>query len=145
MSLKKGFDMKKLQTLSWSVILLTSPFLSHCSSLSALRNSLSVDPVTRAAQLQSDAIQLGTDDDHFDENHLETLKVQHELRMGMSMNDVISILGKPQEIQVAGNPEVGNQKWSYWEGVNDALLNKPHSVVYFEDGEVAGWENIPPN
>lgn len=135
--------MKKIQTLSWTVILLTSPLLSHCSSLSTLRNPFSVDPVTRSAQAQRNTVNPETEMDHLGENPLETLKIRHELRIGMNMNEVISILGKPQEIQVAGNPELGNQKWTYWEGVNDTLLNKPRSVVYFEEGEVAGWENLP--
>jgi hypothetical protein len=64
-----------------------------------------------------------------------------ELILGMRTQDVLSIWGKPQRIESAGDPKMGNQKWSYSNSVLRQWNSQPSKVIYFESGKVVGWEN----
>ncbi len=55
-----------------------------------------------------------------------------ELFLGMNKNDVIQIWGKPARVEVAGNPNNQNERWSFKEDGNVRQ-------VYFEGGKVQGW------
>ena len=65
---------------------------------------------------------------------------RNALRIGMEMNEVTSTWGEPWEVQVAGDVSRGNQKWSYFSGIQSRWDSAPIRVVYFEAGQVVGWD-----
>jgi hypothetical protein len=58
---------------------------------------------------------------------------QADLMQGMSKIDVMSNLGKPLRVEVAGNPSYENERWLY-------QFNGATKYIYFESGRVEGWE-----
>lgn len=58
---------------------------------------------------------------------------QRELDVGMSKNEVVSLLGKPQRVDIAGSVSAENERWLY------AEQGSP-KYIYFESGKVGGWE-----
>lgn len=71
---------------------------------------------------------------------LEAARENRQLVPGMSMSDVTEILGQPQEVQSAGDPRLGNQRWIYTNGIFSSHGIASSRSVYFENGRVAGWE-----
>jgi hypothetical protein len=63
------------------------------------------------------------------------------LTLGMDMPEVVQLWGKPDHVEAAGDPNEGNQRWSYTEGVAGLYGLADHRVVYFEQGRVAGWKS----
>lgn len=53
--------------------------------------------------------------------------------LGMSKADVMSSLGRPSRVEVAGNPSFENERWLY-------NVNGASKYIYFESGRVGGWE-----
>lgn len=53
--------------------------------------------------------------------------------LGMRKNDVVSSLGKPARVEIAGNPRNENERWLY-------KMNGASKYIYFESGAVQGWE-----
>jgi hypothetical protein len=67
-------------------------------------------------------------------NSLSALSMRkNEVGIGMSKNDVMVSLGKPQRVEVAGNPSNENERWMY-------QMNGSSKYIYFESGVVQGWE-----
>jgi hypothetical protein len=108
------------------------------------------DPVARAAlALRSSSASVGdasASDDlrsgrnlasrpDFDEYSLQ------QLTLGMSTSRVRSLWGQPQEIENAGDPTQGNQRWIYLNGLKRNWGTSDYRVVYFERNQVVGWEN----
>lgn len=64
------------------------------------------------------------------------------LRLGMEKNRVQRNLGSPMEVEVAGNPKYGNERWIYERNVPtlDGYYTE-RQVIYFEGGSVVGWES----
>lgn len=58
---------------------------------------------------------------------------KNDILLGMNKNDVLESLGKPMRVEVAGNPRNENERWLY-------LMNGASKYIYFESGEVQGWE-----
>ncbi len=58
---------------------------------------------------------------------------KNDVLLGMKKNDVLESLGKPVRIEVAGNPRNENERWLY-------RLNGNQKFIYFESGQVQGWE-----
>lgn len=56
-----------------------------------------------------------------------------EVALGMRKDDVVSSLGKPLRVEVAGNPNYENERWVY-------NVHGSNKYIYFESGEVQGWE-----
>ena len=56
-----------------------------------------------------------------------------DILLGMSKNDVIKAWGRPDRIDVAGDPSYENERWAY-------LVRGERRVVYFESGRVEGWQ-----
>ncbi len=56
-----------------------------------------------------------------------------EIMLGMNKSDVMASLGNPSRVEVAGNPSYENERWIY--RVNGAM-----KYIYFESGQVGGWE-----
>ncbi len=58
---------------------------------------------------------------------------KNDVLLGMKKDDVLESLGKPVRIEVAGNPRNENERWLY-------RLNGNQKFIYFESGQVQGWE-----
>ena len=56
-----------------------------------------------------------------------------EIALGMGKSEVMDSLGKPRRVEVAGNPSYENERWVY-------QVNGSTKYIYFESGEVQGWE-----
>jgi hypothetical protein len=134
----------------FSVLLLST--LQGCALLSTHSSKEDYDPIAEAALRQSGPSPL-----YF--NPQNSLLTQHtsqhraqqdyeiqlgletgEVVLGMSMNDVISIWGRPRTIETAGDSIQGNQKWIYLDGLSNHLSLESSRVVYFESGHVIGWK-----
>ena len=57
----------------------------------------------------------------------------NQVSMGMSKDDVMTSLGHPSRVEVAGNPRFENERWLY-------SRNGASKYIYFESGRVEGWE-----
>ncbi len=58
---------------------------------------------------------------------------KNDVLIGMNKNDVLDSLGKPLRVEVAGNPRYENERWLY-------QMNGASKYIYFESGQVQGWE-----
>lgn len=56
-----------------------------------------------------------------------------DILMGMTKDDVLESWGKPMRVEVAGNPRYQNERWLY-------RMNGASKYIYFESGQVQGWE-----
>jgi len=57
----------------------------------------------------------------------------NSVSLGMSKSEVMSSIGQPQRVEVAGNPNFENERWVY-------NRNGASKYIYFESGRVEGWE-----
>jgi hypothetical protein len=71
---------------------------------------------------------------------IESARRYYDLTVGMSMSDVASIWGEPRDVETAGNPALGNQRWTYYEGLSSRWSMSTARMIYFERGRVVGWE-----
>jgi hypothetical protein len=55
-----------------------------------------------------------------------------DILLGMSKADVIKAWGRPDRIDVAGNPAYENERWAYSQ-------RGERRVIFFESGKVEGW------
>ncbi len=69
------------------------------------------------------------------------LSSTRNIRLGMEKNRVARTLGEPKLVEVAGNPKYGNERWIYETAIPtlDGYY-KEKRVIYFEGGNVVGWE-----
>jgi hypothetical protein len=58
---------------------------------------------------------------------------QSNVITGMSKSDVMNNWGRPNRVEVAGNPSFENERWIY-------NVNGASKYIYFESGRVQGWE-----
>ena len=66
---------------------------------------------------------------------------QSSLSIGMPKKYVRLNLGSPNQVEVAGHPRYGNERWTYERAVptlNGYYYEKQR--IYFENGSVVGWE-----
>jgi hypothetical protein len=66
---------------------------------------------------------------------------ESDLVLGMPRDAVMKSWGEPEAIEVAGNPNYGNERWIYthFESSTEGF-QKQERLVYFERGRVVGWE-----
>jgi hypothetical protein len=65
-----------------------------------------------------------------------------DLSLGMGKSSVESHWGQPQQVEVAGNPEMGFERWTYQRNVPTIHgYTQQTRVIYFENGNVVGWES----
>lgn len=62
--------------------------------------------------------------------------VARDIALGMNRFEVARLWGDPREVQPSGNPEYGNERWIYWNGLSYLSSEK---IIYFENGRVVGW------
>ncbi len=55
-----------------------------------------------------------------------------DVSLGMSMDDVMTTWGSPERRDIAGNPELKNERWAF-------RKNGRTKYIYFESGKVQGW------
>ena len=58
---------------------------------------------------------------------------RNDVMLGMNKGDVLESIGKPVRVEIAGNPRNENERWLY-------EMNGASRYIYFESGEVHGWE-----
>lgn len=63
-----------------------------------------------------------------------------DLILGMEMNDVRDSWGPPGQIEIAGDPDRGDQRWLYFTSPSKRWGLSQARIVYFEEGRVSGWE-----
>lgn len=102
------------------------------------------DPVAREAQSTKEELSSPYEELTANSGHREELTEQAldagDVVLGMNMQQVMSSWGRPSEVEIAGDTESGNQKWTYSGGLMGRLKINPSRIVYFERGRVAGWE-----
>lgn len=72
---------------------------------------------------------------------MQSLVDQNDIAAGMTRQAVKESWGAPDDVEVAGNPLYGNEKWKYSEQVtsSEGYMTEKRTV-YFESGRVVGWE-----
>jgi hypothetical protein len=64
------------------------------------------------------------------------------LRLGMKKSNVQMQLGRPNLVEVAGNPKYGYERWTYETAIPTMSgYMTERQVIYFEQGQVVGWES----
>src|SRR5690349_6914891 len=111
------------------VIVIILTMFSGCALFSTQKNPNYEDPILREAMRvrdgwksdgemsslsqeelrQQEAIQYRQEED------IQETPSSGEISVGMSMEQVVSAWGRPRDVETAGDPSVGNQKWIYLE------------------------------
>jgi hypothetical protein len=72
---------------------------------------------------------------------MQDLVEQNDIGAGMTRQAVKEAWGAPDDVEVAGNPMYGNEKWKYQEQVTSSEgYMTERRTVFFESGRVVGWE-----
>lgn len=72
---------------------------------------------------------------------MQTLIDENDVAKGMTKQAVKEAWGPPDDVEVAGNPIYGNERWKYSEQVtsSEGYMTEKRTVI-FEAGRVVGWE-----
>ncbi len=64
-----------------------------------------------------------------------------DIALGMSKEGVLKSWGDPENVEVAGNPDYGSERWLYthFEPSQEGYQTQQR-MIYFERGKVVGWE-----
>ncbi len=75
------------------------------------------------------------------DTNVRTAIDEGDVVLGMSKDAVLKSWGDPENIEVAGNPDFGSERWVYthFEGSPEGY-QKQERMIYFERGKVVGWE-----
>lgn len=72
---------------------------------------------------------------------IQALVEMNDITLGMSKQAVRDSWGEPEQVEVAGNPIYGNERWHYTEQLPSTEgYTTENRLVYFEGGRVVGWE-----
>ncbi len=64
-----------------------------------------------------------------------------DVSLGMPKDAVRDSWGDPELVEVAGNPALGNERWTYTRYLSSTEgYQREERVIYFEGGAVIGWE-----
>jgi hypothetical protein len=67
-----------------------------------------------------------------------------EVELGMDMDEVLRTWGEPVSTAHAGDQNQGNAMWIYPSTGNEMTHGSgARRILYFEGGQVAGWETTP--
>ena len=71
---------------------------------------------------------------------VQNLIEKNDVAAGMTRQAVKESWGPPDDIEVAGNPMYGNEKWQYSEQVTsrEGYMTE-RRTIYFESGRAVGW------
>lgn len=97
-------------------------------------------PQTAMSEVSDLEMLLLNEQQHISSNSSQNT-ISDSLRLGMQRNRVKRSLGAPAQVEVAGNPKYGNERWIYEKNVPtlDGYYTE-RKVIYFERGSVVGWE-----
>ena len=134
-----------------SLLSLISATLSGCAGLELFPGSSMRDDFATAEPWDSDgydpiaevALALRQEVSH-PEFRASRLPERQGVTMGMDMRSVRGVLGEPRAVETAGNSGELNQRWVYFSGY-ELAPSSPTRVVYFENGQVSGWETLAPS
>lgn len=73
-------------------------------------------------------------------DQLESARNHNDIIRGMTRDDVVEIWGTPRKIEPAGDEASGNERWIYSEGLSSRWSLSNTRILYFEQGQLAGWE-----
>jgi hypothetical protein len=76
---------------------------------------------------------------------IQVALTENDLVLGMQMQDVRDAWGEPRQVDTAGDPGAGNQRWMYFNGLSSRWSLSSARVVYFEAGKVVGWDTVQPH
>ncbi len=66
-----------------------------------------------------------------------------DISLGMSESEVYQNWGEPRRVQMAGSRDSNHQRWIYLNESSGHWRMKNARIVYFENGQVSGWETKP--
>lgn len=92
------------------------------------------------AQLRAQWAHLGPEDSPTNQREARAPSGSSGVRLGMAMDEVTQVWGDPREVDTAGDPALGNQRWTYTDGFSSRYSLGGKKIVYFEEGRVVGWE-----
>lgn len=61
-------------------------------------------------------------------------RTSREIYLGMEKDQVIDRWGRPDRVEIAGNPREGNERWTFFD---NGIVKR----IFFEGGKVQGWTN----
>lgn len=122
-----------------SLLILSQFFVACLMTPQPAQNSRKVHPAI--SDLDNLEMLLLNDQQSIYQNNRK-LSSTDNIHLGMQKNRVKRSLGLPSQVEVAGNPKYGNERWVYVRSVPtlDGYY-KEKKVIYFEGGSVVGWES----
>jgi hypothetical protein len=64
-----------------------------------------------------------------------------DIALGMDQSQVMDAWGSPRDVETAGSNSSGAERWLYYSGNSlNYGMDRPR-IVYFENGQVVGWES----
>ena len=82
-----------------------------------------------------------TENFDYSDRRVSSYRPKASVRIGMGKKNVQSKFGSPDEVEIAGNPKYGNERWTYERNVRTSRGSyEERKVIYFENGTVVGWE-----
>ncbi len=127
-------------TLSGCAALRSIPFLGGSAAEEAAEEN--ADPIAAAAErFRQPAFSEENSFDARARSPRANAPAPESITTGMSMEEVRQAWGSPRNVETAGDFREGNQRWTYYQGLSSRWSVSPTRVVYFERGQVAGWEN----
>jgi len=141
----------KILLLEINIVILLA-LLSGCAAFSGFSSEnqfYDEDPVAREAMrargwtgqvFTEEEERLQEERQYRQEQDIQSALESGNIVLGMSMDQVLSAWGRPRNIETAGDPGYGNQRWVYQDGLSGRWNINPSRTVYFEEGKVPGWE-----
>jgi hypothetical protein len=118
--------------------------LQGCALLDFDQGRDEVDPIAQVASSIRDGgtgYDAQTADPGEWQAKVKSAMAYHELIPGMEMQQVRAVLGEPYDVENAGDPGSGNQRWIYPLGLSGRFGLGSERFLYFEHGKLVGWEN----
>ncbi len=115
------------------------PYTELYYSESEPGNVLLLDPVALEAERQERKER----DEEARQKRRETISralASRDIVVGMTRDEVSQVWGEPHGVEYAGDEGSPNQRWTYSEGWSSRYGMAPERVLYFENGQVSGWE-----
>jgi hypothetical protein len=118
-------------------------FLSGCAIASFELDAEDRSPAMSAEAEERHALRMQME--QMKQAQIRRARDNRDVILGMRQEDVLYVWGHPGEVAVAGNRSDGNEKWVYYEGLSRRAGLGQARVIYFEQGEVVGWESASAN
>jgi len=121
------------------------PLFSGCALLQQTNHDSELeDPIELAARqsqrLTPEQLEELEDRQRFHHEQIERGRNYGDIVLGMGTHDVVQAWGEPRDVETAGDPRHGNQRWVYYDGISSRWGLGSSRTVYFENGKVVGWQ-----